>query len=311
MLNKLREWIKRPHGWPLIPFYIVTAAVATGAILSAVFLQGSNYGFIAYLFYGLAAITFGYTVYTVVIFIPKAKGRIISILQRYSFTNQLMEQFGFRTIVFAIVSFAINIGYVIINGTIGILELSVWYGALAAYYLALAVMRGNVLLFHRAKKRKQTGIGDERERAIKSYRWCGIGLTLLPVCLSFAILQMVIGENSFEHSGLMIYVSATYTFYKITMSVVNIFRARKEDDITVRAVRSVNLADAMVSILALQTAMFKEFAGGQSVGIANAVTGGVVCALTLALGVFVIVNANLKLKSLKKEIPDERAERKI
>lgn len=308
MLNKLWEWIKRPHGWLLIPFYILTAVVVAGAILSTFFLQGTNDGFIAYLFYFLAAITFGYTVYTVVIFIPKAKGKIISLLQRYSFTNQLMEQFGFRTIIFAIVSFVISIGYVIINGTIGILEFSIWYGALAAYYLVLAVMRGNVLLFHRTKKRKQTGINDERERAIKSYRWCGIGLIFLPICLSFAILQMVIGKNSFEHSGLMIYVSATYTFYKIMMSVVNVFKARKEDDITVRAVRSVNLADAMVSILALQTAMFKEFASDQSVGIVNAVTGGVVCALTFALGVFVIVNANLKLKNLQKEITNERTE---
>jgi hypothetical protein len=74
----------------------------------------------------------------------------------------------------------------------------------------------------------------------------------------------------------------------------------------VRAIRHINLADALVSILALQTAMFKEFAIGQNVGVYNAVTGGVVCALTLALGTFMIVTAEKRSRILKKEISNEQ-----
>lgn len=66
---------------------------------------------------------------------------------------------------------------------------------------------------------------------------------------------------------------------------------------TVRAAKNINLADAFVSILALQTAMFREFDAGDVVNVAtmNAVTGAIVCALTAALGVFMIVIAAKKV----------------
>jgi hypothetical protein len=51
--------------------------------------------------------------------------------------------------------------------------------------------------------------------------------------------------------------------------------------------------------------MFKEFAIGQNVGVYNAITGGVVCALTLALGTFMIITADRKLKKLKEENKNE------
>jgi len=58
----------------------------------------------------------------------------------------------------------------------------------------------------------------------------------------------------------------------------------------------------MVSILALQTAMFHSFGTeGMNTGLFNALTGGAVCALTIALGVFTIMIANKKRKNLQKE----------
>lgn len=308
-LKKIWEWIKRPHGLLLIPFYLVTLAAVIGAIIFAVG-GDAEYAFLAYIVYAVAAVTLGYAVYTLVLFAPRAKRKITALLQRFSFTNKLMEQYGFRTVAFAVVSFAISLGYVLFNGVIALVELSVWYGALAGYYLVLAIMRGEVLFFHRKKRgrinEKQT---EKRRREVKIYRLCGVGLILLPLCLSFAILQMVIGENSFEHAGLTIYVSATYAFYKITMSVINAIKARSADDMTVRALRSINLADSFVSILALQTAMFKEFSDGTGVGVANALTGGVVCALTAALGIYMIIKANTILKTIRRNKSNGRKER--
>lgn len=305
--KKLLAWIRHPHGWALIPLYLITAISVAGSIVFAA--ADAELGILAYLFFGVAAITLSYTVYTIVLFVPSAKQKITALLRKSRFTDRLMEQYGFRTIIFAIASFGISIAYVCVNGVVAVMERSVWYGALAAYYLVLAVMRGGVLLFHRSKRKKSVEEpNEEKTRAAKIYGRCGIGLIFLPICLSFAILQMVLGKNSFEHAGLMIYVSATYAFYKIIMSIVHIVKARREDDLTVRAVRSVNLADAMVSILALQTAMFKEFSSGENFGFANALTGGVVCALTAALGIYMIVCAKIRLKRMKEEETNGRTE---
>ena len=97
----------------------------------------------------------------------------------------------------------------------------------------------------------------------------------------------------------MIYVAATYTFVKVTMSIVNFVRAKKQTDYTVEAVRNVNVADAAVSVLALQTSMFYEFGNGVATGFANALTGAAVCAVVLVLGIHMIVKGQKGLN--KKE----------
>lgn len=297
MLKKLWQWIKRPHGWALIPVYIFTAAFIAAAIAFTV-VDSESFSFVAYIFYALAAISLGYSVYTVVVYAPVFKRKTVEWLKSHEFTAKLYGQYGFRTIVFAVVSFVISTAYAVFNGTLGIVYLSLWYGALGAYYLLLALTRGGVLVYHRRKVKY-----DEAEmklRAAVTYSACGVMLILLPLALSFAILEMVISERAFVRAGMMIYVSAAYTFYKIITSTVNIFKARRDDDLTVQAIRNVNLADALVSVLALQTAMFHEFSPEESFGLANSVTGAVVCALTAATGVFMLLSGVIKIKRLKR-----------
>lgn len=129
-------------------------------------------------------------------------------------------------------------------------------------------------------------------------------LLLLPGCLSFAVLQMVKEDAAFEHSGAMIFVYVIYAFYKIIMSVYNFIKARRTDEMTVGASRNINLADAFVSVLALQTAMFREFNNGAKNADAtmmNAVTGAIVCALTVAIGIIMIVTMRIKINRIKSE----------
>ncbi len=137
---------------------------------------------------------------------------------------------------------------------------------------------------------------------MRIYRICGIVLLLLPIALSFAILQMVRANDSFVHTGITIYAYAIYAFYKIIVSIYNFVKTRQSSEMTVRAAKNINLADAMVSILALQTAMFREFdTAGDFVNIArmNAVTGAIVCGLTAAIGIYMIVIAVKKIRKHK------------
>lgn len=303
MFKKLWEWIKHPHGWQLLLFYIFTAICIAGAIVFSIVGLDKSYGFVTYIFYALAAVTFGYTIYTLIIFVPKLKQNTVTLIKKNGFTNRLYEQYGFRTIIFAIVSLIISLGNAVINGTIGIIYFSVWYCALGGYYLLLSTMRGGVLLYHRKKKKYSENESETQVkiRETKTYRMCGIWLILLPVALSAAIWEMVASDRAFVHAGIMIYAAAAYTFYKVTMSIINFFKARKGDEITVRAIRNVNLADALVSILALQTAMFHEFSPEESLGFANAIMGAIVCALTAAIGIFMLVKGSIKIKKLKAE----------
>lgn len=291
--------MNRPSGLALIPIYVATAIFVALAIYLCAFSEIPPESVFSCIIYALAAITLGYSVYSLVIIIPTVKRSIVGIIKKREFTARLYDQYGFRTIVFSVSSFAFSVGNATFNGVIGFKYLSVWYISLAVYYVLLASMRAVVLVYHRKKKRCESRESDEnvRKREIKTYRICGMLLIILPLSLSFTIFEMVVSERAFVKAGLMIYVAAAYTFYKTVTSIINFVKARKSDLITVRAIRNVNLAEAFVSVLALQTAMFHEFSPNENFGFANAALGATVCALTAAIGIIMIVKSNGLMKN--------------
>ncbi len=296
-MKKLFDFFKKPPLWFLLVLAVIGIGGAIGGTLLLTQESLSEYVIIGYSFLGVMAVTVGYCIYGFIKIFPDLNERTLKWSENKPFWNRLFTEYGFRTILFSIGSFAINLAFAVYNGSVAIVIRSIWFGALAAYYILLIVLRGIILGYH-VIRRKAVKAGQTEEdtyfKDTRIYRVCGIFLLLLPFALSFAILQMVRANDSFVHTGITIYAYAIYAFYKIIVSIYNFVKTRRTNEMTVRASRNINLADAFVSILALQTAMFREFgATGDYVNVAtmNAITGAVVCALTAALGIFMIVIA--------------------
>lgn len=299
-MKKFFEWIIKPGWIKFIISFILLAVSVTGVILFLTFIDmGTVYDIFAYMLFFFSAAALSYTVYLVIKLAPRAKAAAKNFALKHDFTKNLVEQYSFRTICFAVISFIVSAGNAFINGGMGIAYASTWFIALGVYYLLLALMRGAVLLFHRKKRKNQEMTEEQiKAREIRTYKICGIWLVLLPAALGASIWEMVMHNRAFVHSGLAIYYYAAYTTYKIVNSILNFIKARNGDDMTVRALRNVNLADAIVSVLALQTAMFHEFSPEENLGYANGIMGIIVCALTILLGVIMIVNSQRELKKL-------------
>lgn len=301
--------LKKPKGWFLAIVYIVTVlCVAAALTLVIIGAESGVLAILSYLSYALAAVTLGYSVYTIVIYAPYVKGNVITLIKKYEFSKRLLEHYGFRTVVFAAFSLLVNVAYVVFNGVLAVIGSSLWYGALAGYYILLTVMRSGIVLYHRNRKtdffsgRKEIAENvDVQAVELGKYRTCGALLIVMPLCLSFAILEMVQSGSAFVRVGWTVYAVAAYTFYKITMAIINVVKAMKGDDFTIRALRSISLADAMVSILALQTTLLYTFSDGSGSAWANALTGGAVCALTVALGVYMLVYSRKKMKRINQQ----------
>ncbi len=304
-MKQFLDFLKKPPLW----FLCVLAVFAVGgAIGGTIFLTQkslSEYVMVGYVFLGVMAVGVGYCIYGFIKIFPDLNERVIAWSEGKPFWGRLFTEYGFRAILFAVGSFLLNIAFAAYNGAVGILNSSVWFGALAAYYVLLILLRGIILIYH-VFRRKAVKSGQTEETTQKKdtriYGVCGLILILLPAALSAAIAQMV-GENrSFVHTGITIYVYALYAFIKIGVAIYNFVKVRKTDEMTVRAAKNINLADAMVSILALQTAMFREFdTAGDFINIArmNAITGAVVCALTALLGIFMFAIAVKKIHDKK------------
>ena len=288
-------WLKNP---PLY-FKVIVWVVALALSVTSVLLVTGSYsklGVVAYLIFGLAGLTLAYGVYLLIIILPTAKNKIVKWLHKHDFTYMLLKNYNFRTLIFTILSFVMSVFFSVFNGYMGIAYSSIWYGALSAYYVMLAFLRGGVLLYHGKRVGKDNATKDEISQATL-YRNSGIVLLVLNVALSCAIAQMIFDDAHFEYAGWTVFAYAAYAFYKITTAIINIFKANKHGDLTVQAVRNVNLADATVSILALQTALLATFNDGSlDASVMNTATGIAVSVFCIGMAIYMIVTSNKKLK---------------
>lgn len=291
---KFTDRLKSVRGAKKAALIAVSILCIGGAVAAAALhLPDLWFQILSYVFYALSALSLAYLIYVVICFVPKMKTNITRWAQNYEFTDKLLHDYGYRTVAFGLVTWAVSVAYALFQGTLAVLSHSVWFGALAGYYLVLAFLRGGVIL----RGRKGETEEEKNLLRIRVYRTGGILLIMFTLALSAAVVQMVYANRAFEYAGLMIYASAAYAFYKIIMALYNLVKARKQSDFKIRAVRNINFADAAVSVLALQTAMFQAFSPEADVSLYNAVTGGAVCLLIVALGAFMFVRATIALKN--------------
>jgi len=146
-VKKIIEFLKRPKGWFLALAYALTA-VFVGFSLACVALDKG--GWYAYAAYALAALSLAYSVYTLVKFGADIKKQSVAALRKYRFTARILDDFAYRTLFFSVAAFLLNAAFAIFEGVLAVVGHSVWYGALAAYYLVLSGVRLGVVLYDKA-----------------------------------------------------------------------------------------------------------------------------------------------------------------
>ena len=295
-LKKIYDKLKSPNGLVLTLSYLGTVIfIAVALTMLSVDYEGSALAAVAYTSYALAALFLAYTVYTLIVFAPSFKSRISDALNANEITRRLIHNWGARTVLGASITFIVGIAYSVFNGVLGIVHSSIWYGALAAYYIFLVLTRGRLLL-----GKRKTGTRNSELAAARDYRNSGILMLILNAALSSAIAQMIFDGRGFEYKDWIIYAFAAYAFYKISLAVYNVVKARRQEDMRIRAIREINLVDAAVSILALQTALLHTFAtdGAVDISLFNTLTGSAVSLFAISLSIYMIIDGNRLLSSL-------------
>lgn len=289
MKRNLLSFLKDP---PLFVAAIVwpLSLAAIGGAIACVAADAD--GILCYVLYALAALGLGCSVWLAVRLAPRIREALRERIRRNKFTDSLVNDYGFRTAAFAAAGFAVNVGYALFDGIMAIAARSLWFGIFALYYLLLSGMRLGVLLGGHAAKKRADG-EDLFFARLKIYRWCGAALLPLDLALAGAVTMMVLRQDPLPHAETAAIAAAAYAFYKIILAIINLCKARRLDDPALRALRCIGLTDAAVSLFALQITLVSVFSGdnGEEMLPMNAVTGFCVCALTLALGVGMIVQS--------------------
>ena len=289
------NWLLHPKKALIITVYISTLITCALAI-TLIFVSQNNelLTILSYFAYAVAFLLLSYSTYITVIHSKSILAFIKRTISRSKLGAKIISRYDFRTMAFASLSTCINITFVVIHVVLAIITSApFWYGSMALYYAALASSRYGILIH---QKNKATDFAQTI--AIKRYRICGIILSILPLLLLPPIIQTIFMGKAFTYDGLWIFAFALYAFIKITTAIYNVIKSRKQRDVTIQAIRCIGLADAMVSIFSLQTALLHTFSDG-SFGVFNVITGSTICVATITLGIYMIINSNKKIIILR------------
>ena len=283
----------------------VVVALFGYAFVIAVTVFGINIPAVEYLSYLASA----YALIVTITGLPRMRAYIKSVKKRFfdlsavkriketKYGGKYFDDIRFRAKVSLYCRLLINVLYIAVKMFSGIYYRSVWFAALAIYYILLAVMR-----FMLIRREKRYAERSEIEIELRRYRACGITLLIMNEALAGIVIFMVYQNHGFDYPGLLIYAMAMYSFYAVISAVVNLVKFRKHGSPVLSASKTITLIAAMVSMLSLETAMLSRFGSNdtpQFRAIMTGATGGGVCTIVICMAIYMIVKANKNLKKLK------------
>ena len=191
-----------------------------------------------------------------------------------------------RTMKLAFSSLTFNTTFSIYYLVLGLVTSSWWMLTLGSYYLILSIVRFAVLR------------SESKERFITKFT--GWMLIVLSVPLAGTVVLSVVRDRGHELHMIVMIAMAAYAFTKITLATVKLVKSRRSSSATLITLRNISLADAFVSIFALQRSMLVSFEGmtEAEIVIMNAVLGSAVCAVVFLLGLNLLRSKKILFKSL-------------
>ena len=180
-------------------------------------------------------------------------------------------------------SLTFNFIYALGNCVVGFLSSSWWFITVGAYYIVLTVTRYSVLQV----RRKAKGNYDTELFARKI---TGILLVVLSFCIVGVNIMSAVKDRGTAFHEIVMITIATYTFTKITISIIGMVKAKHSASPVLKTLRNIALADACVSIYTMQRSMLVSFPGMETTDILllNIFTGTAVWFVVLLLGINLI-----------------------
>ncbi len=209
-----------------------------------------------------------------------------------TFGKQYLHSLAFRGRVNVYQGMVMNFLYVIFRIAAGIRYASWWFLSIAIYYLVLGGLRAYLVFCFRHRSRNQE---------IRCYRQTARLLFLLNIPMGGMILLMIVTNSGYSYPGSILYLSALYTFYSITISILNLVKFRQVGSPILSAAKVLNFISAMMSILGLQTAMIAQFSASDERfrRMMNTITGGFVYITVLVLAVYMLRRAKKEVAPIE------------
>ena len=204
-----------------------------------------------------------------------------------NFLNKFKTDAIFKTKVLLSLSLAFNIGYAVFLFVAGLMQQSKWFLVMAVYNTLLALAR--LFAFGQIKPNKSTRSKN------KAMRLCGYFLLVINIVVSAMMFLLIGGEHVVKHHEIVVITNATYTFYTLTMAIVNSAKHIKNMDYTSMLIKIISLTAASVSMATLTDTMLATW-GGEDLTLRSIILP----ILCVAIALYIIVGAILMIRMSNK-----------
>ena len=264
--------------YPNMFIFILIFIVGFGSVIS-VFLFDLTPHWISYIAYFLSAYALIITVARSINLIKWIKRKLHS----NKYTNRFITDRDLRNKINLFSGAFFNMIYGLFKLITGIIYHSIWSGSAGVYYFILSLMKIS-LAKHIIKK------SDEKKQIIQ-YRNTGILMFLLNIAMVGMIILMLKDGKSVVYPGYVIYIQAGYTFYILTVAIINVIKYRRDHTPLIRASKSINLVAGIMSMFILQISMVNQFGNGENMDILNMISGTVTSIATISIAMYMIINS--------------------
>lgn len=212
---------------------------------------------------------------------------IFSVLKRFKADAKARTEFFLKA------GLTVNLLYAVYNILTGVKYGSVWFFSVAVYYILICLIK--FFLITRGFS------GGKRE--LLNLRTCGVMMLLLNITVSGLIVLMIMQNKSHTYSLWVILWAAGYTLFRILAAIIEGIRLRKSLNPTMRAVKSLNLTVALMSLFSLQASVLDLVkADGVIKQHLNIFTGSVVGVLVILIALRTILLTERHLREKKQDI---------
>ncbi len=268
---------------------------ATLAAVLGVFLLRLSESPVAYPVFLASALGLYYLVTLAVPLVRSIKPR----LMQFGLIRRYYEDWTFNARVGLYRGMALNVLYAAFKLLTGLYFRSEWLIAIAVYYGVLILLKAT--LVRQDWRHLRRGEAPDGLTEWKSYRRVGWEMLLMNVGLSGITAQVVAQNRSYSYPGFIIFAMAAYSFYRIILAVVRLFRGRAERTPIFSAARVIDVSFAVTAMFTLQTAMFASFSPELDVRVPNIITGTAVAVIITGMAAGMIVKATAQIRRLDRE----------
>lgn len=292
-MNKWKEILKKClYPKTFIVFLLVNAAAAG---LIYVFAGQRSEEPTAYVIYMVSF----YAMVVVCARIPAIVKRVQEALHKNKYTHRFLADKELRVWVSTYAGLIVNICFAIFKVIVGYLYDSSWLYAMAGYHTLSSIMV--FILVYRERRGKILSEEQRLIRGLHSYELSAWLMILMNTAISVIVYMVVFQKQTISYPGVLIYAIAAYTFYCLTMAIINLVKYRRQHNPVFSAIKRIGLAKALVSVFTLQVAMLTQFTTESEtpIRLMNFGTGTAVCASIMALAVFMLLGVRKDYREVR------------